>query len=129
MADIVFPGQDAGPALNSGALPKNADLVIYKGDFVRVPLSIVDALGAPVVITNGIPKAMLKTDYNDRSPKLFECTITNGPQGKAEAFLSSEVTSQLLPGSYIWDFQITDENGETRTYFAGDITVYNEVTT
>ena len=127
MADIVYPGQTAGGPLNSGALPANNDLVIYKGDFMRLLVTIKDSLGAPVDLTDSVPKAVLKSDYSDRDPKPFVCTLTANP-GEVEIFLSSAVTSTLLPGSYIWDFQITFTDGETRTYLAGDVTVYNEVT-
>ena len=51
------------------------------------------------------------------------------PLGVVEVFLPSSVTSTLLPGSYIYDFQITFTDGNTRTYLAGDVTVYPEVTT
>lgn len=128
MADIVFPGQESGGVLNAGALPSNHDIVIYKGDYVEFFVTLNDSLGAPRDLVGSEPKAALKSDYTDRSSKLFNCTPTGTP-GQVRIFLSSAVTSTLLPGSYIWDFQITDAEGETRTYLAGDVTVYPEVTT
>lgn len=129
MADIVYPGQSAGDALNSTALPSNNDLVIYKGDYVEIFVSLKDSLGAAVNLTGYVPKAVLKSDYNDRDPKPFDCSVVDATGGKVRIFLSSTITSTLLPGSYIWDFQVTDVDGESRTYLAGDVTVYNEVTT
>lgn len=128
MADIVYPGQSAGAALNATSLPSNNDLVIYKGDYVELLVTLSDSLGAPLSLVGSTPSAMLKYDYTDRAPKLFTCTLTGTP-GQVRIFMSSTLTSQLLPGSYIWDFQVTSATGETRTYLAGDVTVYNEVTT
>ena len=129
MADIVYTGQAAGTPLNSGALPANTDLVIYKGDYVRLKLTITDSSSDPVNLADAEPAAVLKSDYTDRSPKPFVCTVVgDGSTGEVQVFMSSAITSQLLPGSYIWDFQITFDDNETRTYLAGDVTVYNEVT-
>lgn len=127
MADIVFTGDTPSNVLNQGALPSNNDLVIYKGDYVELLVTLRDATNVPLDITGTTPAAMLKSDYSDRAPKVFTCTLTGQP-GEVRIFLSSTITSQLLPGSYIWDFQVTSATGETRTYLAGDVTVYNEVT-
>lgn len=128
MADIVFPGTTTQNVLNSGALPSNNDLIIYKGDYVELIVTLKDASNVPLNLVGTTPSAMMKTDYSDRAPKIFTCTLTGTP-GEVRIFMSSTITSQLLPGSYIWDFQVTSATGETRTYLAGDVTVYNEVTT
>lgn len=130
MADIVNAGATAAGPLNSGALPANTDLVIYKGDFVRLLVTVKDSGGLAVDLTGAVPKASLKSDYNDRNERPFECTIVGSPTlGQIEVFLPSTLTSTLLPGSYIYDFQITFVDGNTRTYLTGDVTVYPEVTT
>lgn len=127
MADIVFPGA-TGNTLNSAALPANNDLVVYKGDYVELFVTVKDSLGVAISLAGSAPKAQLKNDYSDQSPKAFTCTLP-GPTGQVRIYLPSSITSTLLPGSYIWDFQITFASGDTRTYLAGDVTVYNEVTT
>lgn len=128
MADIVYPGQTAGGPLNSGAMPSNHDLAIYKGDYVELFVTVKDSLGVAVNLTGTTPKAQLKSDYEDATPIDFVCTLT-GVTGQVKIFLSSATCSTLEPGTYIWDFQITDTTSKTRTYLAGDVVVYNEVTT
>jgi hypothetical protein len=128
MADIVYPGQSVGASLNSAALPSNTDLVIYKGDYLELFVTIKDSQGNPFDLTNSTPAASMKADYSDRSSIPFSCTTTGVP-GQVRIFLSSAVTKELLPASYIWDFQLTSGTGESRTYLAGDVTVYDEVTT
>ncbi len=127
MADIVNAGQAAAGPLNAGALPSNTDLVIYKGDYLRLIVTVRDSQGSAINLAGSTPKASLKSDYSDRDPKPFACTLTGTP-GQVEIFLSSATSSTLLPGNYIYDFQITFLTGETRTYLTGDVTVYNEVT-
>lgn len=129
MADIVLPGQTAGGPLNSGALPSNNDLVIYKGDYVEILVTIKDSVGQPVNLTGHTPAAVLKSSYDDLDPTPFTCTVTDAPGGVVRIFMSSAQTKDLYPSSYIWDFQITNTLGEVRTYLAGDVAVYNEVTT
>lgn len=129
MADIVYAGQQAGGPLNRNSLPANYDLVIYKGDFVRLLLTMTDADDQPLDLTGATPKAVLKTDYSDPAPISFTCTLKNALAGEVELFIPSQTSSTIIPGSYIWDFQITFSDNQTRTYLAGDVTVYNEVTT
>lgn len=126
MADIVYPGQ-GGEALNATSLPSNNDLVIYKGDYLELFVTLKDYTGTPLNLSGSTPAAALKSDYSDRAPNMFECTLTGTP-GQVRIFLSSEVTSTLIPGSYIWDFQVTSPTGQTKTYLTGDVTVYNDVT-
>lgn len=127
MADLVFPG-NTGTTLNAAALPANNDLIIYKGDYVELFVTVKDSAGVAMNLTGTTPKAQLKADYADRNPKAFTCTLT-ATTGQVRIYLPSSITSALIPGSYIWDFQVTFSGGDTRTYLAGDVTVYNEVTT
>lgn len=91
-------------------------------------VTIKDSNGTAISLAGATPKAQLKSDYADRNPKNFTCTLP-GPTGQVRIYLPSSITSALIPGSYIWDFQVTFASGDTRTYLAGDVTVYNEVTT
>ena len=126
MADIVFPGQ-AGTTLNESNLPANHNLVIYKGDYVELLVTIRDSVGIPVNLVGATPRAVLKSDYSDRLPIEFAATLTEFA-GEVLLSLTSSQTATLLPGSYIWDFQVTFSPLRTRTYIAGDVTVYDDVT-
>jgi len=127
MADLVYPGQP-GQVLNQTSLPVNVDLVIYKGDDLEVLVNITDSSSVAVNLTGATATAHMKSDYEDRVPKPFTCTPTGQP-GQVKISLSATDTSLLIPGSYIWDFQIKYSNGRVKTYMAGDVTVMNEVTT
>jgi hypothetical protein len=128
MADLVFTGETAQGVLNSSAMPTNYDLEIYKGDFVEAFVIVRDDNADPINLTGYTAQAQLKTNYDDSSPVEFECTVT-GPTGQVRIYLSSADSSTLVPGDYIWDFQVVNPDGDARTYIAGDVTVHNEVTT
>ena len=128
MADLVLPGASAGGPLNAGALPANYDIAIYKGDYLEFFVTINDTLGTPLNLTDYTVKAQLKTDYSDPSPILFNTTVVVPSEGYIRVFLSSSVTATLLPGSYIYDLQVTSSIGENRTYLRGDAVVQEDVT-
>lgn len=127
MADIVYPGESA-PVLNLDSMPINQDLVIYKGDYVELFLTVKDSAGVTVSLAGSTPEAQLKTNYADVSPVDFTCELTGQP-GEVRIFLPSSVSGTLDPDqTYIWDFQITNASGNAKTYLTGDVTVYPEVT-
>lgn len=128
MADLVYAGLPAYGPLNSTALPASVDIVGYKGDYIQLFFNFKDDSGVALNWTGYTVKAQLKTSYSDQGPINFTTEITGQP-GQIRLFLSSSVTKTLIPGSYIWDLQTTDTNGETKTWLAGDVTIYNEVTT
>jgi len=127
MADIVFPGKTPSETLNSQAMPTNADIVLYKGDYARFFITIKDTDGNPIDLTGKTPKASLKRSYSDQNSISFTTTISSSTV--IEVYLPSSVSKSLVVGSYIWDLQLTDESGDARTYLAGDVTVMDEVTT
>ncbi len=129
MADLVYPGATPGGPLNSGAMPANNDLVIYKGDYVEIFVTVKNSGGTAINLTGYTAKAQLKSNYSDATPDEFACTIPTPTNGQVRIYLSSAQSTALVPGDYIWDFQLTSGGGDTRTYLAGDVTVYPEVTT
>lgn len=130
MTDLVFPGETPGAPLNSDSMPANHDLYIYKGDYVELFVVLNDDEDVPLDLTGYSAAAQLKLDYEDVSPVDFTCTIVApATDGRVRIYLPTTASSTLEPGSYIWDFQIENPDGDVRTYLAGDVTVYDEVTT
>lgn len=129
MADLVFPGQNPNAtALNSDAMPENIDMVIYKGDYVDILVTINASPGVPLDLTGYTAAASLKTDYDDVAPIAFDCTITSPATGQVRIYLPTADSTTLVAGDYIWDFELINASGDARTYMTGDVTVYPEVT-
>jgi hypothetical protein len=126
MADIVYPGDTPGGTLGIGFLPANYDLIIYRGDYFPISVTIRDSNNVALNLTGYTAEALIKPDYASATTYAFTATIT-AATGKVDLLLPSTVSATLVPGSYIWDFQLTDPSGNVRTYIAGDVTVYDEV--
>lgn len=127
MADIVFPGQEAGGVLGQDFLPSNFDLVLYRGDYFPMKVSLKNPSGTALDLTGYTAKASIRSSYEDPTTFNFTSTI-NAAAGEVDIILPSSVSSTIPAGSYIWDFQVTEPGGNVRTYIAGDVTVYDEVT-
>ena len=126
MADIVFPGNSASGPLGQDYLPANYDLVLYKGDYLPFAVTLKDSENDPLDLTGFTAKCSVRANYASSESFDATCTITPAA-GKVDVMFPSSLTSTLVAGSYIWDFQITDPDGNNRTYFTGDVTVYDEV--
>lgn len=126
MADIVFPGMAAGGPIGQDYLPANYDLVLYKGDYLPFAVTLKDSSNNPLSLTGFTAKCSIRANFDSVESFDAECTITPNA-GKVDIVFPSSLTSTLSAGPYIWDFQITDADGNNRTYFAGDVTVYSEV--
>jgi hypothetical protein len=128
MADLVFPGKGAGAVLNSTAMPKSYDLEIYKGDYVEMLMTLKDSTGAVMDLTGYTATARIRSNFSSTDYFGFNVTIPNPELGKVRLYMPTSTSTTLEPGTYIWGFQVTNPNGDSRTYLAGDVTVYDEVT-
>lgn len=126
MADIVFPGMATNYSLQQ--LPANYDLSLYKGDYFQTSIVIKDSTGSPVNLTGYTAKCSVRSGYDAVESFDATCTIT-AIDGKVDILFPSSVTEQLDAGDYIWDFQVTNPDGNVRTYLTGDVKIWNEVTT
>lgn len=126
MADIVFPGQSSG-VLGQESLPSNYDLVLYRGDYFNTSIVIKDSEGVVLNLNGYTAECSIRTNFSAEPAYNAVCTVTPAA-GKVEIMFPSSVTKDISAGPYVWDFQITNPDGNVRTYLAGDVTVYDEVT-
>lgn len=126
MADVVFPGSPAG-LLGAESLPSNFDLVLYKGDYFSTSVVIKDSTDSPLNLTGYTANCSIKASYSASSSFDATCTIT-ALEGKVDILFPSTVTDGIAAGSYVWDFQVVNPDGNVRTYIAGDVKIYDEVT-
>ncbi len=126
MPDIVLPGAAPSATLGNEDMPGNVDLKIYQGDYKQWEFQFEDANGAVIDISNQTPKAQFKNSYSDQNPVTLSTTIENN---KITMILTSDQSSSLTEGSYIYDLQLTDSGGRVKTYVTGDVTVLPQVTT
>lgn len=125
MADIVFPNSAGGP-IGLDYLPANYDLVLYRGDYLPFSVTLKDSDENPLNLTGHVAQCSIRATAASETAFDAECVVT-ALEGKIDITFSSAVTSTLDAGEYVWDFQVVDPDDNVRTYFAGDVTVYGEV--
>lgn len=127
MADIVYPGQTASGVLGQDFLPSNFDLVLYRGDYFPLRITLKNPDNTVLNLTGYTAKASIRATYDDPLAYNFTVAIT-AATGVIDITLPSTVSTTISAGSYIWDFQVTEPSGNVRTYIAGDVQVHDEVT-
>lgn len=113
--------------LNAAQMPAFGDIVLYQGDYVDLYIDFLDANGDPVALDAFTIASQIKKDYLDPNPVDFDCSTT-ATVGRVRLQLLSDAGLTLQPGVYIWDFQITDPDGNRRTLLTGNVTIITEVT-
>jgi hypothetical protein len=126
MADIVFPGQSSG-ILGRESLPSNYDLELYRGDYFSTSIVLKDSTGVVLNLSGYTAKCSIRTSFSATESFDATCTIT-AAEGRVDILFPSSVTETIAAGDYIWDFQVTNPDGNVRTYLAGDVKVWDEVT-
>lgn len=125
MTDIVYPGKPS-TLLNEDLMPQNVDLIIYRGDYVEVFLNMRNSDEELIDISGQVPKAQLKENYDSQNAIDFECSLIS--DDTVRIYLPSFKSYDLQSATYIWDFQLTNADGDERTFFTGDVTVLPGVT-
>lgn len=135
MADIIFPGDAPLGDLGESRLPQNLDLSIWQGDAQEFFIDLKDSLGVQIELTGCTAQAVLRQSFNAPTAYTFDCTVQ--PDHRVRVYMPSvtrivdgetqQGTGDIPPGDYVWNFQITDVQGDVRTYLAGDAKVYAEV--
>lgn len=128
MADIVYPGQTPSGTIGTEFLPKNIDIVLYRGDYLEFFVIFTDFAGTPLDLNGYTPKVQFKTTYGSATATTVPVSLVDN-NSRVRVYVSSAVTSGLTFNEYIWDLQITNALGDVRTLVTGDITVKDEVTT
>lgn len=129
MADIIFPGQIPTNDLGVNSLPNNVDMVFWRGDAQTFILNLTDSNGTAVDLSGYTAKASIKAGFDSTTEYDFVCTISTTTLGQVTVYLSTVTSSTIPAGSYVWDFKLVNtQTSDQRTYLAGDVTVYDEVT-
>lgn len=114
-------------SLNTETLPAQADIHIWRGDYVEIPLEFYDADSEMATdIGNYTGKADIVLNGNVVAS--FDVDISS-TVGHAILRLESPASAQLIPGVYNYDFQLVQfYTNRVRTYLYGWVIVTGEVT-
>lgn len=115
----------------------SAPLTFHQGDDVYYDFVILEADEiTPISLVGGTIKSQIKKNYNQ--PVVAEFTVTNTDlaNGQFRLSLTGAQTSAIpITGcntnkaSYLYDVQLTQQNGQIKTLMRGKIVITREITT
>jgi hypothetical protein len=125
--DLVYPGKTPSGTIGVGLLPAKYNLELYRGDYFPLRFVFTDPQSNPLNLAGYTAASSIRSTYD--AVQSFDFTVTvNSAGGYVDCVLPGSVSASIPIGDYIWDFQVTDTGGNTRTYMTGDVTLYGDVT-
>lgn len=104
------------------------NLVIDQGSTFSVTISVLDADGAVVDLTNYTGAAQMRKHYTSTVSTAFVVTL-GGANGTVALAMNAATTSNVTAGRYVYDVEITDTNTLSITrIIEGIVTVTPNVT-
>jgi hypothetical protein len=104
---------------------KKTTITLTRGDTLKAQIKLVDQYGEPYEFSPGdVVRFAMKKDYND------ETTLINReiPTDSLILILNPMDTKRLDFGDYVYDIQLTKENGEVDTFITkGTLKLTEEV--
>lgn len=106
------------------------ELYIDQGTNFNTTVTLTDDLtNAPINITGYTFRSQMRRSYYSANATAnITCSIVNAVTGVVGMNLSSNVTSTIKAGRYLFDLEATDTNGSVQRVVEGIITVTPEVT-
>ena len=104
-----------------------ANLVIDQGSTFSTDLSLKDENGDPLVLTGYTANSQIRKWYTSTNPSASFTASINVDSGSITLSLSSDQTSNLVAGRYVYDVEITDGSSISRIV-EGIVTVTPQVT-
>lgn len=107
--------------------PKRIDIEVYQGDTFKFVVGLKDANGTLIDATGWTPLAQIKkADGSAGETPVMNATVD---ADGITVVLSDTETGALIPtnGPYKYDVQLTDLDGNVRTFFGGTIIVTEDI--
>jgi hypothetical protein len=110
------------------------NLALYKGDTKRLTVTLksgpdLDNL-TPINLTGATAAAQIRATVAGGSIMAeFDCTLSGTPtDGVVNLHLPPVDAEALIPGSAVWDLEVTRAGGDVETYLKGTVTITDDVT-
>lgn len=104
-----------------------ANIVIDQGTDFAATIDVVTANNDVFDLSTYTPKAQMRKNYASASATTFTA-VDNGSSGQITISLSSNTTSSLEPGRYLYDVEITSAGGTVSRVVEGIATVTPGIT-
>lgn len=104
-----------------------ANLIIDQGCTYSTQMSINDPNGNPINLSNFTAAGQIRKHYTSSNAVNFNCTLVPNT-GKVVLSLSANATSTMLPGRYVYDIELIDNQGRISRIIEGIVTITPNVT-
>jgi hypothetical protein len=102
-------------------LPVTINLSAYHGDTLRQPFRFLKS-GDPIDLNSSTVEASARERWGS---SVFPLVVTIEPD---PGLLTLSLPSDIHPGTFAYDLQITEENGDVTTWIKGDLIIAKDVT-
>lgn len=108
---------------------QGTNISMTRGDSETIKVTVKDTLGNVVPLVTGDTIYFTVREYIQSTTKIIEKIITEFDDGKALININPEDTNDLSYISYVYDIQLTKENGTVKTIVTpSKLTITGEVT-
>lgn len=104
------------------------ELHIDAGSTFSTEVTVNDATGNPINLTNYQARAQIRKSYYSTTAIDFVVTKTNANNGILNMSISASNTSNIRPGRYVYDVEIEDSSNVVTRIFEGIVTISPGVT-
>lgn len=104
-----------------------ANLVVDQGTTFSTTITVTDDDGIAIDLTDYTGAAQMRKHYTSSNSTSFDVSITAGT-GEVTLSMTSNVTSNIVAGRYVYDCELTSNTGVVSRILEGIVTVTPEVT-
>lgn len=104
-----------------------ANIIVDQGTTFSTVINLTDDNGDPIDLTGYTGESEIRKHYSSSNSQSFTVTL-GGTLGSLELGLSASQTSNLTPGRYVYDVEITSSSNVVSRIVEGIVTVTPEVT-
>lgn len=102
-------------------LPVAVNLTVYHGDTLRQPFRFLKG-GAPIDLSSADVKASARERWGST---VFPLIVVKEPD---PGLLTLSLPSDIHPGTFTYDLQVIEDNGDVTTWIKGDLIIEKDVT-
>lgn len=104
-----------------------ANLIIDQGTDFDATIDVTDFGGVPFDLTGYTISAQMRKNYASSSAFTFNA-VQLGSAGQIVLALTSDITADIEPGRYLYDVEMTDQDGKITRVVEGMVTVTPGIT-
>jgi hypothetical protein len=102
-------------------LPVTINLSVYHGDTLRQPFRFLKS-GAPIDLSSADVEASARERWGST---VFPLIVVKEPD---PGLVTLSLPSDIHPGTFTYDIQIIEENGDVKTWIKGELIIEKDVT-